>query len=201
MDSADSQTVRRGRPPTIGPRELEVIALRLFLSKGFDETTVEDIATQGGITRRSFHRYFSNKADVLWHGFDNEIDRLSQTLAESDQSLRVIDAVRSAVLLVNHYKAGDVEELRRRMELIGSVPALQASAASRYDAWEMAVAEFVAGRMGQPVASLYPLIVGRTVLAACRTAFDLWLVQGDDDLVTYLDEALATLAIGFGDLP
>jgi hypothetical protein len=84
------------------------------------------------------------------------------------------------------------------MNLIGSVPALQASAAPHYDAWEQAVSGFAAARLGQPPDSLYPLAIGRTTLAACRAAFERWLARGDADLTVYLDAALAALAAGFG---
>ena len=77
-----------------------------------------------------------------------------------------MDAIRQVVVGVNHYGAPDVPELRTRMNLIGSVPALAASAASHYDAWERAVSEFAARRLRQPADSLYPLAIGRTTLAA-----------------------------------
>jgi hypothetical protein len=98
---------------------------------------------------------------------------------------------------VNHYRAEDVAELRTRMHLIGSVPALQASAAPHYDAWERAVCDFAAGRLQQPPDALYPLAIGRTTLAACRAAFDLWVNRADADLTVYIDEALRGLAAGF----
>lgn len=186
---------RRGRPPVSGPRELELIALRLFLVKGYEQTTVLDIASEAGITRRSFHRYFSSKADVLWHGFDDEIERLSAELAESGDAMPVHETIHAAVLAVNRYTAEDIPELRSRMELIGSVPALQASAASRYDAWERAISGYVASRTGASPSALYPLLLGRTVLAACRTAFDLWVRQGDRDLGWFLDTALDLLLV------
>jgi hypothetical protein len=103
------------------------------------------------------------------------------------------------VLAANHYRAQDVPELRARMSLIGSVPGLVASAAVHYDAWERAVAEFVARRAGQPADSLYPLAVGRATLATCRAAFDRWTVHADADLTVYLDAALRALTAGFRD--
>lgn len=193
----ESAARRRGRPPASGPRELEVIALRLFVENGFDATTVDDIASEAGIGRRTFHRYFANKADVLWHGFDQEVLTLRDALAATDPELPLLDAIRSAVLSVNRYTADDVPELRSRMELIGSVMALQASAAAHYDAWEEAVADFVATRTGQDPNSLYPLAIGRTMLAACRTAYDIWIRRGDADLIEYLDAAIRALGSGF----
>jgi hypothetical protein len=110
-----------------------------------------------------------------------------------------MQAVRQAVVAANHYRAQDVPELRARMNLIGSVPGLVASAAVHYDAWERAVSDFVARRSGKPADSLYPLAVGRATLAACRAAYDLWVSRADADLTVYLDAVLGALAAGFGD--
>jgi mycofactocin system transcriptional regulator len=188
---------RRGRPPATSPRELELIALHLFTEHGFDETTVDQIAAEAGVSSRTFFRYFESKAAVLWHDFDREVDALRAAFDHVHDDLPMMAAIRQTVVSVNHYRAEDVAELRTRMHLIGSVPALQASAAPHYDAWERAVSDFAAGRLQQSPHALYPLVIGRTTLAACRAAFDLWVNRADADLTVYLDEALRALAAGF----
>jgi mycofactocin system transcriptional regulator len=200
LAGADSDMLhRRGRPRGTTARELELIALRLFAERGFEQTTVDQIAAAAGVSRRTFFRYYTAKSDVLWHEFDREVETIRQLLAETPDDLPVMDAVRRAVLAANHYRAADVPELRVRMTLIGTVPELTASAALRYDAWERAVSDFVARRTGHPAASLYPLAVGRSVLAVCRAAFDRWAARADADLSVYLDAALRALAAGFAD--
>ena len=190
---------RRGRPPGTSRRELEVVALRLFSAQGFEETTIDQIAAGAGVSRRAFFRYFESKPDVLWGAFDTEVSTIRAWLEQVPPGLPVMAAVRQAVLAANHYRAADVPELRARMSLIGSVPALMASAAVHYDAWERVISDFVARRAGQPAGSLYPLAVGRATLAACRAAFDRWVVHADADLTAYLDAALRALAAGFAD--
>jgi hypothetical protein len=106
-------------------------------------------------------------------------------------------AIRQAVVAANHYGAEDVPELRIRMNLVSSVPALVSSAAVHYDAWERAIAEFAALRMGQPADALFPLAVGRATLAVCRAAYERWSARADADLTVYLDAALAALGTGF----
>jgi TetR/AcrR family transcriptional regulator, regulator of mycofactocin system len=192
------RAVRRGRPPGTSARELELIAMRMFTERGFDDTTVEDIAAAAGVSRRTFFRYFDSKAAVLWHEFDGEVRELQLAFANIDAETPTLDAIRQVVVGVNHYRADDATELRIRMNLIGSVPALQASAAPHYEAWERAVSDFAASRLRQPADSLYPLAIGRTTLAACRAAFDRWVLKADADLPLYLDAALAALADGFG---
>ena len=188
---------RRGRPPGTSARELEVIALRLFTDHGFEDTTVERIAAAAGVSKRTFFRYFDSKADVLWHAFDGEVRALRAAFAAVPPQVPLMAAIRQVVVGVNRYRAEDVPELRTRMNLIGSVPALQSSAAIRYDSWERAISDFAATRVGQPADSLYPLTVGRATLAACRAAYDRWSARADADLTFYLDAALAALAAGF----
>jgi TetR/AcrR family transcriptional regulator, regulator of mycofactocin system len=188
---------RRGRPPGTSRRELELIALRLFTDQGFDDTTIEQISAQAGVSKRTFFRYFSSKASVLWSEFDTEVGTIRAALAGVPAQVPMMDAIRSAVVTANHYGPQDVPELRMRMNLIGSVPALQSSAAVHYDAWERAISDFVALRIGQPADSLYPLAVGRATLAACRAAYDRWSARADADLTFYLDATLAALAAGF----
>lgn len=188
---------RRGRPPGTSRRQLELIALRLFTEQGFDETTVDQIAAEAGVSRRTFFRYFDTKADVLWNDFDAEIDAIRTAFAHVGNDTPMMDAIRHVVVAANRYHAEDVPELRTRMNLIGSVPALQASAAPHYDAWERAISDFVSTRIRQPADSLYPLAIGRTTLAACRAAYERWIARADTDLTTYLDAALTALAAGF----
>ena len=197
--SVDDQAVRRGRPPGTSARELELIALRLFAEQGFDDTTVDQIATQAGVSRRTYFRYFDSKSDVLWSDFDREVEALRAQLAQAPGDLSIMDAVRHAVIAVNHYSADDVPELRARMHLIASVPELAASATRHYDAWERVIADFAALRSREPAHSLYPRTVALASLATCRAAYEQWALQADADLTRYLDAALQFLARGFID--
>jgi mycofactocin system transcriptional regulator len=188
---------RRGRPRGTSARELELISLRLFSELGFEDTTVERIAAEAGVSRRTFFRYFDSKADVLWDAFDGEVRALRAAFAAVPASVPLLDAIRQVVVGANRYRAEDVPELRARMHLISSVPALQASAAQHYDAWERAVTGFAAARLGQRADELIPLAIGRATLAVCRAAYDSWVDRADGDLTGYLDEALRALAAGF----
>ncbi|HEY2287223.1 MAG TPA: mycofactocin system transcriptional regulator [Streptosporangiaceae bacterium] len=196
-DAADPAAARRGRPPGTSRRELELIALRRFTDQGFEATTIEQIAAEAGVSKRTFFRYFGSKASVLWSEFDHEVETIRAALAQVPAEVPMMDAIRRAVVAANHYGPTDVPELRLRMNLIGTVPALQSSAAVHYGEWEQAISDFAATRVGQPAGSLYPLAIGRVTLAACRAAYDRWSARADADLTFYLDAALAALAAGF----
>jgi mycofactocin system transcriptional regulator len=195
--TTEQQTVRRGRPRETSARELELVALRLFAKQGFEDTTVDQIAAGAGVSRRTYFRYFDSKSGVLWSDFDREVDAIRVRLADASDELSIMDAVRQAVIDVNHYRAVDVPELRERMNLIGSVPELAASATLHYDAWERAIAEFVARRTDEAADALYPRTVALATLATCRAAYEQWAVSADTDLTFYLDAALQALASGF----
>src|SRR5215472_16394034 len=107
--------LRRGRPPGTSRRMLELIALRLFTEQGFDETPIERIAAEAGVSRRTFFRYFSSKSSVLWGGFDAEVEAIRVALAAVPAEVPMMDAIRRAVVAANHYRAEDVPELRARM--------------------------------------------------------------------------------------
>jgi mycofactocin system transcriptional regulator len=197
LGEADQAGARRGRPPSTSRRELRLIALRLFAERGFDNTTIEQIAAEAGVSERTFFRYFTTKASVLWAEFETEVETIRASLASVPDDVPLMDAIRGAVVAANHYHADDVPEMRMRMHLIATVPALSFSAAEHYEAWERAISEFAGRRLDQPPGSLYPLTIGRAALAACRAAYDRWSARADDDLTIYLDAALTALASGF----
>src|SRR6201982_2917029 len=152
---------RRGRPPGTSRRELELIALRLFTEQGFDNTTIEQIASEAGVSKRTFFRYFSSKTSVLWSEFDHEVDVIRAALDEVPAGTPMMDAIRRAVVAANHYGPRDVPELRMRMNLIGDVPPRQSRVSVHYAAWERPISASAAPRTGQPADSLSPLAVGR----------------------------------------
>jgi mycofactocin system transcriptional regulator len=190
-------TGRQGRPPGTSRRKLELIALRLFTEQGFDETPIEQITAEAGVSRRTFFRYFDSKSSILWGEFDAEVEAIRAALRAVPRSVPMMKAIRQAVVAANHYRAEDVPELRARMNVIISVPVLHSGAAHHYDAWERAISDFAATRTGEAAGSLLPLAVGRATLAVCRAAYDRWCARADADLAIYLDAAVAALAAGF----
>ncbi|MGO9891485.1 MAG: TetR family transcriptional regulator, partial [Solirubrobacteraceae bacterium] len=66
MSATDSVSQRPGRPPGTSRRAVTRTALELFGDRGFEETTVDDIADALGVSRRTLFRYFASKNDMVW---------------------------------------------------------------------------------------------------------------------------------------
>lgn len=70
QDSRPAGPRASGRPATIDPDAIAGIALRLFAENGYEQTSMEDIASAAGIGRKSLYRYFTSKADLIWGGME-----------------------------------------------------------------------------------------------------------------------------------
>ena len=189
--------VARGRRPATSRENVARAALDLFNRQGYDETTVDEIATAVGVSRRTFFRYYDSKREVVWGEFDAELVRLEQKLASASTDEPMMDVLRRAVVATNRFGAGELDELRIRMGLISSVPTLVAHSAVRYAEWCDVVAGFVAGRIGGTPDDLGPQTVARAALGAAMAAFTCWARYDTDDLTGEVDRAFRLLATGF----
>lgn len=186
--------MRPGRPAVTSRAELEHLALDLFAARGFEETTVEELADAAGIGRRTFFRYFPSKNDVLWGDFDAALDGLRARLAAVPEGVPLRDGIREAVLAFNALPAEAEPQHRVRMGLLLHTPALQAHSTLRYAGWRAVVAEHVAARLGQRIDDFLPQVVAHQSLATAVAAYELWLARPGTDLSSLLDQAFRTLS-------
>lgn len=83
QDSSPASTRTSGRPATIDPDAIAGIALRLFADNGYEQTSMEDIAREAGIGRKSLYRYFTSKADLIWGGMEPAVQASGLALEEA----------------------------------------------------------------------------------------------------------------------
>ena len=193
---ADSVAQRPGRPPGTSRRAVSRTALELFAERGFEETTVDDIADALGVSRRTLFRYFASKNDMAWGDFDWVLARLRRCLQDTGPDEPLHQALGRAVVASNRYEADQLPELRIRMRLITGVPALQAHSALRYAEWRAVIAEFVARRLGCRLDEVVPQMVAHAALGTSMAAFLVWVDDPSSDLVENLEEAYALLGSG-----
>lgn len=191
-------TASRGRPPTTTHEEAARVALHRFATVGFDETTMDDIAAELGVGRRTLFRYFASKNDLVWGDFDWVLDRLRGEFDAVDPATPLLPALREAVVASNTYPDEALDDLRIRMTLITTVPALQAHSMLRYAEWRAVVAEFAARRLGLAPHDLEPLAIGHAALGASTSAFTYWVTNPHLDLTEQLHRVYRLLESGFG---
>jgi mycofactocin system transcriptional regulator len=187
-----------GRRRATSRAELEQTAFTLFTARGFDATTVDEIAAAAGIGRRTFFRYFPSKNDIPWGAFEDELERMRVRLKACPPEIPLMDAIRVALIDFNRVAPAQVPLHRRRMELILRVPTLLAHSTLRFTAWREVVAEFVAERTGRRPDDLAPQAIAHAVLGVAIAAYEHWLDDPDSDLGPLLDGAMRQLADAFG---
>jgi TetR/AcrR family transcriptional regulator, regulator of mycofactocin system len=164
--------------------------------RGFEETTVDDIADALGVSRRTLFRYFASKNDMVWGDFDWVLERLRRCLDATAPDVPLDEALGRAVVESNRYKDEQLPELRIRMRLITGVPALQAHSALRYAEWREVIALWVAQRLGGRPGDLVPQTVAHAALGTSMAAFLVWVDDPSSDLVGNLEEAYRLLGQG-----
>ncbi|MFN2537507.1 MAG: mycofactocin system transcriptional regulator [Mycobacteriales bacterium] len=186
--------MKQGRPAVTTREELELVALQLFEERGFDHTTVDDVAEAAGIGRRTFFRYFASKNDVVWGDWDAALAHFRAELAAIPPHVALLDGLREAVKAFNVLPDGAEAQHRVRMAMVLHTPALQAHSTLRYAGWRAVVAEHVAARTGRPVDDFPCQLLAHQVLACCVAAYERWLADADADLQDLLDMAVSSLS-------
>jgi TetR/AcrR family transcriptional regulator, regulator of mycofactocin system len=188
---------RQGRPPATDHASIERAAFALFAERGFEATTLDDIAAAAGVGRRTLFRYYASKNDIPWGQFDQSLVGLRAHLEATPLSVPVYQAVHDAVLAFNRFEPEAIAQHRQRMRLLLTTPALQAHSVLRYAQWRETITGFVAARLGLAETDLLPRTIGQVTLAISLSAYEFWL-ERDEPLERLLDSALDGVVGYFG---
>ena len=189
-----SSAVRIGRAPSTTHAEITHIGLRLFIDRGFDQVTVDEISAACGIGRRTFFRYFPSKNDLPWGEFDRMLEGLRAHFRETGPQVPLAEALRVAIVAFNHVPDHELAFHRQRMELLLNVPTLVAHSTLRYAAWRQVVADFVAERTGYLPTDHGPQSLGWICLGISLAAYEQWLREETASLADLINEGFATAA-------
>nr|WP_037735253.1 TetR family transcriptional regulator [Streptomyces sp. 303MFCol5.2] len=182
---------------------LVAAAFRLFLERGYEQTTVDDIVALAGVGRRSFFRYFPSKEDVVFPDHERCLADMTAFLAASGEEhepvRRVCDAARLVLLMYAENPSFSVQRYR----LTKQVPGLRAYELSVVWRYERALAEYLRGRFtGRPDGNLHADVIAAAVVAAHNNALRSWLRSaGQGDASTTVDHALGYVQSAFGAPP
>jgi AcrR family transcriptional regulator len=169
---------------------LEQAALALYSERGFEQTTVADIAGRAGLTERTFFRHFADKREVLFAGASHLQDLFVTSLASAPDSAPPIDAVATA-LQAAAAVLSDREYSRQRQSIIAANADLQERELIKLASLSAALASTLRGRgVADPAASL----AAEAGIAVFRIAFERWVSEaGPADLSQAIQESLDEL--------
>jgi AcrR family transcriptional regulator len=182
--------------PTARDRLAEA-AFDLFNERGYEQTTVDDIAERAGLGRATFFRRYRSKDDVIFPDHDRLLEEVRgrlQAAGRGDALAAVCDAVR--LVLLHYVEEGDLA--RRRYALTSTVPALRdreiVSVARYQRLFREFIAERTAGRDGpasvNESAALQAELMAAAVASAHNHVLRRWLRGESSDPVGDLDAAM-----------
>jgi AcrR family transcriptional regulator len=179
----------RWKPGTQG--RLEEAAMELFLERGFEETTVADIAERAGLTKRTFFRYFADKREVLFAGSEVLVETFVNGVLEAPAAAAPLDAVAAGLDASAAIFEQMPDHAGRRQSLMASNPELRERELIKMAKLGGAVAAALRERgVAEPAAAL-AAEAGTTIL---RVAFERWTEDPHgQDLRALMRESLADL--------
>jgi len=178
-------------------------ALDLFERKGFEATTVEDIAAAADVSPRTFFRYFESKQDVVMAKTHEQGGGLSDIIAARPPEEGPVEALRQAITGELQALADEDGVMLREMRVMVSTPELRAMALDHFHDHQEDMAEALAGRMGLPSDAFVPHVLAGVVGTALWTVIDRWVAEGAkvERLKPLVDEVFDLLASGFDASP
>jgi AcrR family transcriptional regulator len=171
---------------------LEQAALALYAERGFENTTVAEIAARAGLTERTFFRHFADKREVLFGGAGALQELLVSTVASAPDTTRPIDAIASAF-----GAAGALLQERRvfavqRQAIIAANAELQERELIKLASLALALADALRRRgVGTSAASL----AAEAGVAVFKVSFERWVEETNrKDLPQHIKELFGELS-------
>jgi AcrR family transcriptional regulator len=170
---------------------LEQAAMKLYIERGFEQTTVAEIAKRAGLTERTFFRHFTDKREVLFWGAGSLQALVVSTVANAPDSAAPIDATVAALEAAGALLQERREFSRQRQTIIAANPELQERELIKLATLASAIAEALRRRgVGDPAASL----AAEAGIAVFRIAFERWINDTSQrDLPQLIRESLDAL--------
>ena len=185
-------TQRRTPPPPKVPRPLPLpqrkrqlvrqeiarAAWLLFAERGYEDTTVAEIARAAGISRRSFFRYFSSKEDVVIGTSDALAEDVLAAFARRPAAEPPLVAIERALRPAIETRLADADESRAIISLLRESRTLRRALLERHARLEERLALLIAVRTGADMRrDPTPALLAFLARALMDTAFNVWYDQ------------------------
>ncbi len=166
-------------------------AFALFDERGYEQTTIEDVAERAGVGRTTFFRHYRSKEEVIFPDHDRLLTAIGERLASSSHATALV-AVSDAVRIVLLHYLDEGELARRRYALTSKVPALREREIVSVARYQRLFREFISDWLAETgtAAPLRAELMAANVVAAHNHVLRRWLRGESADPVAEVDEAL-----------
>lgn len=171
---------RVGRPRTIDPEAVSLIALRLFDDLGYDGVSMEDVASAATVSRRYLFRLFPTKASLLWGGLDEFASRLQESLDKSPEGVSASSALAAAYQEAAAFPSSAIEVTRHRLRVIAANPEVAGEGARRVADLTRGITAFIRSREPAPSDGLDATVIASALAAAASSALTWWALTSED---------------------
>ena len=165
METSETSLVKPGlreRKKQQTRERIASVALELFAERGYDHTTLAEIAEAADVSPRTIFAYFQSKEDILFCDEPLMYERLEQTLMERAPGQTTVDALR--VFVASFHEADEQAVLRKR--IIGASEGLRNSERARSAPME----ELITASIAQDLGDVGPDDIRPRLIAASVTA-------------------------------
>jgi AcrR family transcriptional regulator len=168
-------------------------AMELFSERGYEQTTVAEIAARAGLTERTFFRHYADKREVVFGGGNELQERIVAEVAAAPESVSALVATSNgleAAAGMLDFERGR-EFARRRQQVIQQNPELKERELVKLDGISAAIAQSLRDRgVDEPRASL----TAELGMSVFRVAFDRWVADANErSLQELIEESLSGL--------
>lgn len=187
-------------------RELAAAAMELFAAKGYEATTVDEIAAQAGVARRTFFRHFRSKEEAIFPDHDDTLVRAEAVLNAAPAHEHPLDTVCRGIKEVMKMYAARPEISVARYKLTREVPTLREAEIASVARYERLFTRYLLGHFDEHAhdddANDDPLlaeVAASAVVTAHNHVLRRWLrAGGQGDVEAQLDHAFAIVRKTFG---
>jgi AcrR family transcriptional regulator len=184
--------------------EVSAIAIRLFVDKGFDGVSVDEIAAAANMSQRTFFRYFATKDEIVLQYERQLRQRLHDAVRSRPAGEGPVTALRNAFLQTSTSPPDYREQARKRGRILNDAPLLQARARVVHAEADADLAELLIARMPplpRRTRETRARIIVVTIVAVATYAWNEWVASGSArDPAGHLQNAFDTLAVGWEEL-
>jgi AcrR family transcriptional regulator len=177
-------------------------AQELFVERGYDETTLAEIAEAAGVSTRTIFAYFPGKEDILFATEQTMLDALAQALAERPAGADALTALREFILSSAHEKT----ELDCKLgEVIAADPTLSSHRRARIAQLQEVLAAAIAVDLGVEADDLRPQVAAASLTAAFevleRQDRVVSTVPTNEEIAAAIDPVISFVRAGLQALP